>query len=91
MLSAALVAALTGTAVHGVTSHSALSASRSWITPSKGAFGLVNQVSRGGATTAEEQEESKEEGENVDLYLPGLLETTISKTKKVSAIVVVFL
>lgn len=83
----ALVAAvtLTGTVVHGAVSRSTVSApsQRAWIAPHKGAFGLVQQVSRGGAATKEEEESKEEEGEPVELYLPGLLETAISKTKKV--------
>ena len=50
------------------------------------AFGLAahNNMARGGAVEHATVEESKDQGEPVELYLPGLLETTISQTVQVS-------
>ena len=85
-LLAALVVATSLIDVHGVVSKSVFSAPQRW-TGHKSAFGLVQRLSRGGATAStpsEDTTETKEEGEPVELYLPGLLETSISRAKKVS-------
>jgi hypothetical protein len=82
MLTALAVVAVNLCGTHAVVSHSALSAPRRWISPHKGAFGLVQQVSRGGSNDTD----SEEPGEAVELYLPGLLEASIPKTKKVSCV-----
>lgn len=83
-LLAALVVAVTLVDVHGVVSRSVFSAPQRW-TGHKSAFGIVQRLSRGGASTASQDstETAKEEGEPVELYLPGLLETSISRVKKV--------
>jgi len=84
-LLAALVAAAAVTSTHGVVSRSALSAPQRW-TNHKSAFGLVQRLSRGGAKAVSDEAETKEEGEPVELYLPGLLETSISRAKKVRSL-----
>lgn len=61
-----------------------LSAPQRWTGRKLGAFGLVQDVSRGGATTATNDDKEEEKGEAVELYLPGMLEASISKAKKVS-------
>lgn len=79
-----LVAAVTLTGAHGVVFRSVMSAPQRWIHQKSPAFGLVQRLSRGGANTEDvDHESSREEGEPVELYLPGLLEASISKTKKV--------
>ena len=83
LLVAALVAAVTLMHVEGSFSSSAIKAPQRW-TNKKLAFGLVQRLARGGAAPTEQTEEAKQEGEPVELYLPGMLEVSISKAKKVS-------
>jgi hypothetical protein len=47
-------------------------------------FGLARNLARGGAQVPYVTVEDSGEEEPVELYLPGLLEATISRTKKVS-------
>ena len=85
-LTALAVVAVTLCCTQGAVSRSALSAPQRWIRPHKGAFGLVQQVSRGGNTDSANGD-TKEAGEEVELYLPGLLEASIPKSKKVCVFV----
>lgn len=75
--------------VEALFGRSSLSIPGRWSNP-KTAFGLVEKVTRGGASDSTEAD-TKEgaEGEPVDLYLPGLLEASISKSKKVSLVLAV--